>query len=457
MSDLFEASAREAYRKQAPLAQRMRPSSFAEFAGQEQLVADGRTLRRMAEADALRSLVLWGPPGTGKTSLARILAAASGRRFVAISAVSSGVAEVKQILREAADALALRQQGTILFIDEIHRFNRAQQDALLAGVEDGTVTLIGATTENPSFEVNAPLLSRVQVLVLEPLSAEALRQILQRALTDAERGLGASALRLAPRAEEALLGLAAGDARALLNLLELAALLAGSRGQSEITRELVLEAAGNRPILYDQHGEEHYNLASAWIKSLRGSDPDAALYYLARMIEGGEDPRFLARRLVIFASEDVGNADPRALPLAVACQQAVAFVGMPEGFYALSQCAIYLAAAPKSDACGSSYQRALDAVRLHGALPVPLHLRNAPTGLMRQLGHGAGYRNPHDDPAGQVVEEYLPERLRGSRFFRPGSRGHERRILARLEALRRRSTSRGPDGAQAPRKSGADR
>ena len=409
MPDLFEANARAYYREHAPLASRMRPESLEGFFGQEALVGEGRFLRRMVDSDALKSLILWGPPGTGKTTLARIIARKSGRRFVSVSAVTSGVAEIKKIIAEAARALTLEQKGTILFIDEIHRFNKAQQDALLGGVEEGTLTLIGATTENPSFEVNGALLSRAQVLVLEPLDGDALRSILRRALGDGERGLGKSAVAVEEEAEQALIGLAGGDARTLLNFLELSVLLARSKQAATVTAETVREATGRRSILYDKSGEEHYNVISALIKSMRASDPDAALYYLARMIEGGEDPLFLARRMVIFASEDVGNADPQALHVAVACKEAVAFVGMPEGYYPLSQCALYLARAPKSRAAGEAYQRALRAVREHGALPVPMHLRNAPTKLMEELGYGS--------KEGQGSN--LPQEIRDARFTDP--------------------------------------
>ena len=442
MADLFEQNARSYYRRHAPLAERMRPRSFEEFAGQEQCVAEGKFLRRMVELDELKSLILWGPPGSGKTTLARIIAGRTGRRFVSISAVTSGVAEIKKIIAEAKKALRLEERGSILFIDEIHRFNKAQQDALLHGVEDGTLTLVGATTENPSFEVNSPLLSRTQVIVLEPLAPDALGSILRRALADRDRGLGEAGLTLAGDAERTLIGLAAGDARTLLNFLELAALLAGSQSTSTVTAELVREAAGRRAILYDKTGEEHYNVTSAFIKSMRGSDPDAALYYLARMIDGGEDPKFIARRMIIFASEDVGNADPRAIQVAVACKEAVTFVGMPEGFFPLSQCAVYLAVAPKSNASGAAYGRALDALREHGALTVPLHVRNAPTTLMKELGYGKDYKYPHDYEDGHAVEDYLPEKLRGARFYEPTERGFEKRVGEWLAALRRRKKTK---------------
>ena len=437
MPDLFDHNAREYYDRNAPLAERMRPRELAEVVGQPQLIGEGAFLRRMIETDRLQSVILWGPPGTGKTTLARLVAGTSGRRFVATSAIASGVAEVKRILAEARERLRHEQRGTVLFLDEIHRFNKAQQDALLHGVEDGTLTLIGATTENPSFEVNGALLSRAQVLVLEPLDDAALRSLLQRALTDTERGLGERQLQLDDGGEESLIRLAAGDARALLNFLELAALLAESSETALLTAELVQEAAGRRAVLYDKTGEEHYNVVSALIKSMRGSDPDAALYYLARMLDAGEDPVFIARRLVIFASEDVGNADPRALQLAVSATEAVRFIGMPEGFYPLSQCTLYLALAPKSNSAGQSYKRALGAVREYGALPVPLHLRNAPTKLMKGLGYGKAYQYPHDHPGGHVDERYLPEAIDSLRFYEPVPRGYEQR-LAEWWAQRRK-------------------
>ncbi len=449
MADLFEQNARDYYAANAPLADRMRPRDLDAFVGQEALVGPSGALRRRIEADALASAILWGPPGTGKTTLARIIAARTGRRFVAVSAVTSGVAEIKQIIAEAKQALRLEKRGTILFIDEIHRFNKAQQDALLHGVEDGTLVLVGATTENPSFEVNGALLSRMQILVLEPLGPDELGRILSRAVEDDEQGLGSMRLALQEDAEAELVRLAAGDARTLLNFLELAALLARSEGTASIDAALVRRAAGRRGVLYDKTGEEHYNVISAFIKSMRGSDPDAALYYLARMIEGGEDPLFIARRLVIFASEDVGNADPRALELAVATRHAIEFVGMPEGFFALSQCTVYLAAAEKSNAAGAAYGRALEDVRRHGALPVPLKLRNPVTDTMKHLGYGKNYRYPHDAPDGWVAEEYLPEALRGRRYWRGSGRGEDKKIDERLDRLWRPRAlpSEGEEGA----------
>jgi putative ATPase len=404
----------------APLAHRMRPRSFDEIVGQDPLVATAAPLRLAVERGRLPSAVLWGPPGSGKTTLARVIAATGGARFVALSAVSAGVADLRRAVAEAA---VRRRAGgrTILFIDEIHRFNKAQQDAILPYVEDGSVTLLGATTENPSFEVNAALLSRARVFVLRQLESADLELLLRRALTDPERGLGALGL----SADDAALGLlaeaAAGDARGALNLLEFAATLAGEGGA--INNEIVAQAAQNLAARYDRAGDEHYDTISAFIKSLRGSDPDAALYWLARMVEAGEDPLFIVRRMVILAAEDVGLADPQALQLAVATQQAVHFLGLPEAVIPLAEAAVYLARAPKSNASYAAYNAAREAARATRNAPVPLHLRNAATGLMKTLGYGEGYKYAHDFAGHVVQQQHLPDALTGQRFFTPSGQG----------------------------------
>ena len=407
---------------EAPLAARMRPRTLDEYVGQDQIVGVGRALRRAIESDRVPSMILWGPPGTGKTTLAEIVANSTGAHFEKLSAVSAGVADLRRVV---AEAQARRRVGTrsVLFIDEIHRFNKAQQDAVLPYVEDGTVTLIGATTENPSFEVNSALLSRARVFVLQQLSDEEIASIVDRALNDAERGLGKEKIALQPDARETLIGYANGDARTALNALEFAAETAPvNNGVKQIDRELVLEALQRRGSTYDKGGEQHYDIISAFIKSIRASDPDAAVYWLARMLEGGEDPLFIARRLVILSSEDVGLADPQGIQVAIAAQQAVHFIGMPEGYYPLAHATLYLAKAPKSNSVGRAYGAAMQDVQETRNDSVPLHLRNAPTGLMKQLGYGKGYHYAHNDYS--VKQENLPENLRDRKYYDPGE--HDR-------------------------------
>jgi len=437
-----------------PLAARMRPRTLDEFVGQEQIVGPGRALRRAIESDQAPSMILWGPPGTGKTTLAQIIAHQTGAHFAALSAVSAGVADLRRVV---ADARKLRAAGrrTVMFIDEIHRFNKAQQDAVLPYVEDGTVTLIGATTENPSFEVNSALLSRSRVFVLKALSDDDVRTLLERALRDPERGLGKERVTLTPEALDALVNLANGDARVALNTLEFAASAAPRAGDGTpvVDERTVADALQRRARGYDKSGDAHYDTISAFIKTIRGSDPDAAVYWLARMIDAGEDPLFIARRLVILASEDVGLADRAALPLAMAAQQAVHFVGMPEGFYPLAHATLYLATAPKSNAVGRAYGAALADVESTRNDPVPLHLRNAPTQLMKHLGYGEGYRYAHDDyaameaeddlPPAVALQSNLPEALGGRAYFQPGRQGDERRLHAWIE--RRRGSQAGEE------------
>ena len=421
----------------APLAERMRPRVLDEYVGQEHLLGPTHLLGEMVRGGNLQSLILWGPPGTGKTTLARLLAAATSATCIHFSAVLSGVKELRQAMTDARASQARTGVRPVLFVDEIHRFNKSQQDALLPHVESGTVTLIGATTENPSFEVIAPLLSRCSVVVLESLSGRELGVLLERALADRDRGLGKMELTLEDDARAFLLDHAAGDARALLNTLESAATLA-KQAASPITVALVEEAAQRRALLYDKAGEEHYNVVSAFIKSMRGSDPDAAVYWMMRMLEAGEDPRFVARRMVIFASEDIGNADPRALQVAVAARDAFEFVGLPEGRIPLAHAATYLASAPKSNASYRAMKAAAEDVRRLGALPVPTHLRNAPTSLMKDLGYGKGYEYAHDQADAQVGHHHLPEKLRGRRYYEPTERGAEAAIRERLESARRK-------------------
>lgn len=416
-----------------PLADRLRPRELGEVVGQSALLGPGGSLRRAIESDRLHSMILWGPPGSGKTTLARLIAVHSARGFESLSAVLGGIADLRRIAARAQDR---RQagQGTVVFVDEIHRFNRAQQDAFLPHIESGQLCLIGATTENPSFAVNAAILSRAQVYRLEPLSEADLVRLLQRALVE-PRGLGARGLTALPETLEALAALSRGDARRALGLLEI---VAGELADGQcIELEEVEKAAKERPLLYDKAGEEHYNVVSALIKAMRGSDPDAAIYWLMRMLEAGDDPLFVLRRLLIFASEDVGNADPRALPLVVAADQAYQRVGMPEGVYSIAHACLYLACCPKSNAVGKAFRGAQRVISDKGALPVPLKLRNAVTGLMQREGYGQGYRYPHDE-AGHFAagETYLPEAISGHRFYEPSTVGFEQAIAERLKALR---------------------
>jgi putative ATPase len=447
VTDLFEQQRRDRLRGVAPLADRMRPESLAEFVGQEHLVGEGRVLRRMIESDQLESMVLWGPPGTGKTSLAHVMANETGSEFVWFSAVTAGIKDVRQVVAAANERLAMHGQRTVLFCDEIHRFNKAQQDAFLPHVEKGIITLIGATTENPSFEVISALLSRMRVYVLKPLTPEEIGLVVERTLDDEKRGLGpAGRYELTADARDFLIRSAQGDARNALNTLDLAARLSG-RGR-KISRSMVEEALQKRALLYDKQGEEHYNVISALHKSLRGSDPDASLYWLARMLEAGEDPLYVARRLIRFASEDVGLADPMALGVAVAARDAVHFIGMPEGELALAEAVVYLATAPKSNALYRAYGRAKGDARETSGEPVPLHIRNAPTPLMSELGYGEGYVYDHDVEEAFSGQEFLPESLRGVRYYEPSGRGSEGEIGKRLARWSELRTRRGAEQAE---------
>ena len=424
----------------------MRPNRLEDVVGQAHLLGDGHILARAIRADRIPSMILWGPPGTGKTTLAHVIANETNSIFVPFSAVLGGVPELRKIIAGAKEQKSYYGKKSILFVDEIHRFNKAQQDALLPHVENGTVTLIGATTENPSFAVNSALLSRARVFDLKPLDSDDLRRLLERALADSERGIGHVPHSVDRDAIAAIAQNARGDARRALSALELASDFAQSAGVDAVTVAIVQEALATQTLLYDKSGEEHYNVVSAFIKSMRGSDPDAALYWLMRMLEAGEEPLFVLRRMLIFASEDIGNADPQALEIAVSADAAFRRLGMPEGMFPIAQCCTYLASAPKSNASYKAWKMAQDDVRELGALPVPMKLRNAPTAAMKSWGYGEGYRSPHEEGGFAPGETYLPQALLGRRYYRPSDRGFEARIRERLERLRRTEA-----GSDAPR------
>ena len=431
---LFEHGGKVQQAKEAPLAARMRPTSFQEFVGQEHIVGPEKVFRRAIEADQVPSLILWGPPGSGKTTLAGLIAGVTRSHFERISAVAAGVADLRRIVDQAQERRGMHGQRTILFIDEIHRFNKAQQDVILPHVENGTFTFIGATTENPSFEVIAPLLSRCRVFTLQQLTNEEVRSIVDRATDDADRGLGTMEIKLETEAMDQLVNIANGDARVALNALETAAYatMPGADGLRHLDLGTIEGALQQRTILYDKAGDQHYDVISAFIKSVRGSAPDAALYWLGRMIEAGEDPLFIARRLVILASEDIGLAEPMALPMAMAAQQAVHFIGMPEGAIPLAEATVYLATAPKSNSAYAALNRAMEDVRKSRNEPVPLHLRNPVTGLMKQMGYGKDYKYSHSYEGHFVLQDYLPPSLKGHRYYDPSEEGREKELAERV-------------------------
>ena len=442
--DLFSSYPQADKKITAPLADRMRPRTLDEFVGQEHLLGEGRILRQAILAKQIPSMILWGPPGSGKTTLAHLITQLTGESFIAFSAVTSGVKEIKEVIKDAHHQWNYYKKKTILFVDEIHRFNKAQQDAFLPHIETGTIILIGATTENPSFEVISPLLSRTKVFVLNPLGEKEIITILNRTLKDKEKGLGGYHLEISIEALEFIAHFSDGDGRTALNTIELAVFSTqpNEKNTRNISVAQVQEAMQKKALLYDKHGEEHYNLISALHKSMRDSDPDGALYWLARMLEAGEDPLFIARRMVRFASEDIGNADPRALQLAVSGYQAFQFVGLPEGELALAQVAVYLSCAPKSNALYTAYGKVLGDIKNEGALSVPLHIRNAPTKLMKDFGYGRGYQYAHSFPDAIVNQDHLPEKLCGRIYYHPTGRGLEKEIKERLDKWRKLKSKR---------------
>jgi putative ATPase len=448
--DMFNKQDEQQQMKQAPLATRMRPNDLSGFVGQEHIIGKGRVLRRAIEADRIPSVIFWGPPGCGKTTLAYIIASSTGAYFAPVSAVSANVADLRRIVEQAKERRKVQMQKTILFIDEIHRFNKAQQDAVLPYVEDGTVILIGATTENPSFEVTSPLLSRSRVLPLKPLSEEEIQILIVRALRDKFLGIGELNAELTIEAMNHLIAMSNKDARIALNTLEIAAqnTTPDAEGKRRITLEVIEDTFQRRAVIYDKKGDQHYDLISALHKSMRDSDPDASIYWLAMMLDGGEDPLYIARRLVRFASEDVGMADPQALVVAMAAQQAVHFIGMPEGNLALAEAAVYLATAPKSNSLYAAYSKVQEEIKKGASESVPLHLRNPVTPLMKEMGYGKDYKYAHDYPEHIVEQQHLPDSMKGKQFYTPGNLGYEKQVLDRLKAWWQKKNQ--PEGPEAP-------